>query len=145
MAMLRSTPDLAAAVRYLREDHEAFEQRLADLCERARTGYWQYLDEVWDALCDDVDDHFAFEEEMLFPVLAKCGPDDAALVERLLAEHAEIRATLQQLGVHIQLHEIPASSIDRLVAQLRRHAEIESARLYGWAEQRADPRARVAG
>jgi hemerythrin-like domain-containing protein len=145
MAMLRSTPDLAAAVGHLREDHDAFDQRLADLCERARTEDWRYLDEVWDALADDIDDHFAFEEDVLFPELAKCGPDDAALVRRLLAEHAEIRDTLQQLGVHIQLHEVMVSTIEHLVAQLRKHAAIEAERLYGWAERRADPDARVAG
>ncbi|HWB82327.1 MAG TPA: hemerythrin domain-containing protein [Nannocystaceae bacterium] len=134
MAMLRSTPDLARAVQHLREDHEAFEHRFDDLCARARTDDWRYLDEVWDAFVDDIDDHFAFEEEVLFPVLAEKGPDDRVLVERLLAQHTEVRGTLQQLGVQIQLHEIRAETIDRLVTLLREHAALERERLYSWAE-----------
>lgn len=134
MAMLRSSPDMARAVQHLREDHDAFERRFDDLCARAQTDDWRYLDEVWDAFVDDIDDHFAFEEEVLFPVLAAQSPDDRALVERLLGQHAEVRGTLEQLGVQIQLHEIRAETIDRLVALLRAHAALERDRLYSWAE-----------
>jgi hemerythrin-like domain-containing protein len=133
MAMLGSTPDLARAVRHLREDHDAFERRFDDLCARAQTDDWRYLDEVWDAFVDDIEDHFAFEEEVLFPVLGEQGPEERALVERLVAEHAEVRGTLQQLGVQIQLHQIRAETIERLVTLLREHAALERAHLYDWA------------
>jgi iron-sulfur cluster repair protein YtfE (RIC family) len=131
--MDRYTPDIPRAVQHLREDHDAFEQRFDDLCARARTDDWRYLDEVWDTFVDDIEVHFAFEEEVLFPVLAEKSPDDRAVVDRLLAEHAEVRSTLQQLGVQIQLHEIRAETIDRLVTQLRTHAALERERLYPWA------------
>lgn len=125
------------AVRHLRADHVAFDERFADLRARAQTDDWRYLDAVWDGFVEDIGAHFDFEEKVLFPELRAQGADDAALVEQLVAEHAEIRSTLMQLGIQIQLHRVRATTIDALVDRLRKHAALENQRLYAWAERQA--------
>lgn len=134
-------PDLAAAAQHLHEDHAAFDARFDDLCERARCGDWRVVDEVWDGFVDDIEAHLEFEEDMVFPRLRGTGPAGAALAERLIGQHGEIRRLLAELGVQIQLHRADESIIVALVAGLREHATIESELLYPWLREEA---ARVA-
>lgn len=125
------TSDRAAR---LASDHLAFERTFFSILARARSGDWHELDEVWDDLVDDLEEHFQFEETLLFPAFAERGADCRALVEQLRSEHAQVRRSLEELGVQIQLHEIPTAAVEALLKALRQHAELENLRIYPWAK-----------
>jgi hemerythrin superfamily protein len=135
MATTNPDPEAARAVQHLREDHVAFERRFDDLRAHARSDDWRYLDSVWDGFVDDLEEHFVYEEEVLFPELRRSAPDGSALALRLSTQHEQIRADIQLLGVQIQLHSIRASTIESLLNRLQRHAAVEDDCLYGWAER----------
>jgi len=96
----------------LREEHAQLDARFDDLCARARGGEWCDVDEMWNDFAADLESHLSFEEKEVFPVVAAAAPSGGALVDRLLAQHAMIRARLDELGVEIQLHLVRAETID---------------------------------
>jgi iron-sulfur cluster repair protein YtfE (RIC family) len=119
-------PEAEADTR-LRDEHAELDARFDDLCARARDGDWSDVDEVWDDFADDLEAHLAFEEEEVFPALAKDAP---ALVERLTAQHEMIRRRLTELGVEIQVHTVRADTLETFVDALRQHAALENEQLY---------------
>jgi hemerythrin len=121
------------SARRLATDHTAFERTFFSILARARSGDWHELDEVWDELVDDLERHFRFEETHIFPAYAERGDDCRVLVEQLRDEHTQVRHSLDELGVRIQLHETPTVAIEELLKLLRKHAEIENQRIYPWA------------
>ncbi len=127
------------AAEHLRQDHLAFRDRFVDICGRARSGDWRDLDDVWGGFAASLRDHLAFEERELFGAYAERDADSRILVDRLRAEHDEIRRTLDELGIQIQLKSIRATTIDAFVEVMQRHAAIENAHLYPWAESRGTP------
>jgi hypothetical protein len=129
-----STRDMAGVGRRLHEDHLAFEDRFDALCKCAEAGAWRELDEVWSAFVRDIEEHFRFEEERVFPGFGRRGPECRELVDSLSAEHAEVRHSLESLGLQIQLHEIRATTIERFVDLMRKHAEVENAHIYPWLD-----------
>lgn len=137
MSTTTTTEAIPESARRLATDHEAFERTLFNLLGRVRSGDWHELDEVWDKLVDDVEDHFEFEETSVFPAFAERNEDCRALVNRLRDEHGQVRRSLGELGIQIQLHEVPAAAIKALVELLREHADLENLRIYPWAEAAA--------
>lgn len=124
--------DATSAASRLREDHRNFARIFADICERAGSGAWRDLDEVWRAFTADVEARLAFEEHELFPGFSAQSPTCQALAQRLAREHTQIRRSLDVLGLQIQLKEIRAVSIEAFIELLRSHAELEARRLYPW-------------
>jgi hemerythrin superfamily protein len=123
--------------RRLANDHRAFEQTFFKLLGRARSGTWHELDEVWDRFAKDMEAHFAFEEAEIFPSFAERDERSSALVQRLREEHAAFRRSIAELGVQLQLHEVPTATVGKLVEQLREHAELENLSIYPWADEAA--------
>lgn len=134
MAVPTATQSNSDRAARLATDHEAFDRTFFSILARARSGDWHELDEVWDQLAEDLKEHFEFEEELVFPAFAERGDDCRALVEQLRNEHAEVRRSLDDLGVQIQLHEIPTAAVEALLKLLRTHAELENLRIYPWAK-----------
>ena len=128
------TRDMAAVARRLRDDHLAFETRFDALRNRAEAGAWRELDADWSPFVRDLEDHLRFEEAQVFPEYSRWGPECRDLVDALSAQHAEILRALESLGLQIQLHEIRATTIERFVDLMRKHAEIENARVYPWLD-----------
>jgi hemerythrin-like domain-containing protein len=126
------THEMAFKADKLRADHRTFERRFADICRRAREGDWHDLDAVWGPFTRDIEDHLAFEEREVFPAYCHEGPECRSLVEALTAQHAEIRRTLERLGLEIQLKAVRAPTIEAFIELMRRHATIENARIYPW-------------
>lgn len=120
-------------------EHRSFERTFFKLLGRARSGTWRELDEVWDRFVADMKSHFEFEETAIFPAYAEQGEKARALVQRLRAEHDEFRRTLEELGVQLQLHEVPTAAVRKLVERLREHAELESLSIYPGAEDAIRP------
>lgn len=112
------------------EDHRRLARTFAAICERAWSGAWVDLDEVWRAFTVDLEAHLAFEENELFPAYSAQNPTCRALVQRLAGEHTEIRRYLDILGLQIRLKEIRSATIESFIELLRAHAELEDRRLY---------------
>jgi hypothetical protein len=123
--------------RRLHDDHVDFVARFADIEERARSGDWQELDEVWSRFAADVEAHLVFEEREALPILARQGLHERALVRHLQADHAAIRHLLDEIGAQIQLHVIRAATIEVFLELMRDHAAVEDERLYPWLAGRA--------
>ncbi len=119
---------------HLRADHLEFDARFADVRGRARSGDWRDLDDAWGGFSRAVREHLASEERDLFDAYAAHDADSRSLVERLRADHEQIRRTLDELGIEIQLECVRATTIDAFVALMQRHAQTENAHLYPWAE-----------
>ena len=124
---------LASAGGHLHADHVRFAATFDDLCERARTGDWHELDEVWSGFTAEMERHLRFEEEQLIPMYARESPACRACAARLLADHAEFRRMLDLIGLEIQLKEVRAPTVQEFTALLHRHAEVEDRTLYPWA------------
>jgi len=83
--------------------------------------------------------HHVKEERVLFPLLRHAGVQPAAVVETLVAQHAEDRALLAELAA--MLEQLPRASSDRqnpfviagrrYIASVRDHLRMEKERLPG--------------
>lgn len=139
----RHSSELADAARHLHDDHRAFTARFDNLCDRARSGDWHELDEVWSSFTADIEAHLAFEETQLFPGYRAQSPACGALVHRLCNQHAEFRELLARIGLQIQLKEIRPATIEAFTALMSEHARIESDTIYAWAQAEAHPHAEL--
>ena len=121
----------------LHEDHVAFDHEFDDLSNFAKAGAWGEVDAVWTGFTREIEDHFQFEQEQVFPGFAGRSPECRQMVDMLSAQHAQILQELESLGLQIQLHEIRAPTIERLVELMRKHAEVENTHIYPWLEREA--------
>lgn len=134
-----NTRDMAAVARRLHDDHLAFEKRFDAMCNCAEVGAWRELDADWSSFVRDIEEHLRFEEAQVFPEYSRWNPECRDLVDALSAQHAEILRLLESLGLQLQLHEIRATTIERFVELMRKHAEIENARIYPWLAHEGHP------
>jgi hypothetical protein len=91
---------------------------------------------LWTDLDRTLTAHMALEERLILPEFAKVSPEEAFA---LLAEHGELRRTLLELGVCVDLHSLRADLAGRFVGRLREHARREDNLLYRWAARHVDP------
>ena len=90
------------------------------------------LRQQWSAFEHELLEHMDEEEARWLPRFSRRYPAEA---EQLRQEHEEIRATLGELGVMLDLHALRAESVAAFVAKLRAHAAREDRRLYQWIER----------
>lgn len=69
---------------------------------------------------------------MILPEFAKIDPAEAAA---LLREHAEIRTSLSQLGIGVDLHCTNLEVVEDFLRRLGAHAQREDALMYRWARK----------
>lgn len=124
----------------LRSEHQSLDALFEDIANRARCGETAVLDAGWSALETALTDHMAFEEERLLPQLARL---DAAEAERIRSEHAQIRSTLSELGIAIELHTLREETVREFLTLLRAHAAREDRTLYACADASATTDATV--
>lgn len=108
-----------------------------DLINRAESGDWHECDAVWDEFGRVLEAHMGLEEATLLPVFGAEGPEQAHLVDQIRREHQDLRLTVERLGVAVQVHTLRADDVRELVDRLRRHAALEDASLYAWADRTA--------
>jgi hypothetical protein len=113
-------------------EHEGLEKWFAELSMRGCTGEPRECDELWSEFTRQLEAHLQFEERDVFPAYERQGAKEAALVQELRAEHAEIRRQADALGLDLQLHLARADLIDRFLNRLREHAQNERASIYPW-------------
>jgi len=114
--------------------HHELEPRFAALVENAEANDALELRAVWASFERDLIRHLELEEHELFPAFARGHRADA---DALLAEHADIRRRLLDLGMRLDLHFLRADDVQAFVARLQDHARREGALLYPWAEREA--------
>lgn len=99
---------------------------------------WAYADDPrelashWRELEAELIDHMASEEEVILPGYRVHEPVDAAAI---LDDHTRIRLLMTPIGIEIELHEIRAAQLCRLVDALDAHSLHEDAAMYPWAER----------
>ena len=115
----------------LARDHERLDQIFEQLLAALRADAREDVLRLWTLFDDGLCRHMALEEQYLLPELARDEPREAAVIAR---EHANMRSTLAELGVGIDLHQIPVDLVSEFIDQLRQHALREDAIAYRWSE-----------
>jgi hypothetical protein len=88
----------------------------------------------WMAIEESLMNHFAAEENFLFPVLKQVDLQEAMA---LLGEHQAIRTMLHEIGHGLAIVTSPLTP--RFAQLLSEHSKRESALLYAWASAQAPP------
>lgn len=122
--------DPPSAASFLRADHTLLdtlgEQIIAAIAENDR----EETARAMNLIQTQVREHLVREERELLPGYAEHSAADA---ERIRAEHAEIRKTLDELDIATDLHAVRADAVRALLDALRAHAAREETGLYAWA------------
>jgi len=121
----------------LAEHHRELDACIERLIARVGDGDPTELRPEWSTFERALLRHLEQEEAEILPGFAR---DDPAGARAILAEHADIRGALLDMGVNLDLHLLRAEQVERFVGQLRAHAKREEAALYAWAERHIDPR-----
>jgi hemerythrin-like domain-containing protein len=116
----------------LAEHHRALDERLDRLLVRAKVAPPAQLRAEWTGFERDLLRHLEMEETEILPGFAGHDPGEA---QALLAEHAQIRKALLDIGVSLDLHCLRVEAVEDLVSRLKRHAEREDGVLYPWADR----------
>jgi universal stress protein F len=127
-----------AASHLLRDEHARIERICTLMADAYRTDDWAEVRAQWDIFESALRAHMDLEERRVFPELERVDPFEA---KALLAEHAELRRMLAELGIGIDLHAVPAADVDELLARIRAHGAREAALLYPWVDSAIDARA----
>jgi hemerythrin-like domain-containing protein len=120
---------LAITARSFSEDHQALDRAFERLVTRAAAGDSRELRDEWTAFEERLSRHLDLEERHILPAFSADYPEQAAILRR---EHEEIRASLVELGIRLDLHYLRSASVERFVAALRDHAAREDAVLHPW-------------
>jgi len=80
------------------EDHHRCDRLLAEAERRVAAGDWPAAAPTVAALIAAMEQHFAVEEGILFPELAQVFRVAENPIEVMVAEHAQLRALLTDLG-----------------------------------------------
>ena len=115
----------------LAEHHRDLDRRLDELVSRAQECDVTELRCQWTAFERELLRHLELEEAEILPGFAQ---HDAAGARAILADHAEIRSELLEMGVSLDLHLLRAEAVEGFVRRLKAHARREEAALYAWAE-----------
>jgi hypothetical protein len=126
-----ATERLSSLGSVLTGDHDRLDRAFDAIVTRAYGGDFQQLEREWLTFQGDLLAHLDAEENHLIPALAK---DRPAAAEKLLAEHAQIRGQLLELGVDLDLHCLGAERVVAFVEALRAHARHEEGMFYPWTD-----------
>lgn len=122
---------MAEAAKRLRRDHTALEHVYDELLRCYRSGSWASVSSQWLVFELALRAHMDREERFVFPAFRRTNEQVA---NELLAEHDELRHSLDELGVQVELHAVPMDLAEALLARLRAHARREELLLYPWME-----------
>lgn len=113
-------------------DHRRLEQTFERFLEAMHADDREGARAAWTELERGLSAHLAAEESGMIPAIQETKPDEAAA---LLAEHAEIRSLLAELGVSLDLHVVREDTARAFVQRLRDHAKREDGLLYAMADR----------
>jgi hypothetical protein len=110
--------------------HRRIEAMFEEVRQKVRCDDLAELRACWDRVERELDEHMCAEEEYLLAAFAEVDPVEARAIRE---EHDEIRRSVGELGVTLDLHAMRADEADRLIERLRAHAAREDRALYVWA------------
>jgi len=119
----------------LAEHHRTLNEQLDRLVVRAQEGDAELRAE-WTAFERELLRHLEQEEAEILPAFAR---HDAAEARAILAEHAQIRQSLLEMGLSLDLHCLRAEAVEEFVRQLKAHARREDSAFYTWAAANVAP------
>lgn len=90
-------PDSTAITDRLTHDHRRCDQLLSAVDVSGRNTDWARVSRETDAFCDAMEQHFNFEEMVLFPPLEAVSPLASGPTEMMRQQHAQIRHLLTDL------------------------------------------------
>jgi hemerythrin-like domain-containing protein len=122
------THDLQGA---LSADHRRLDALFEELLNRVHVDDREAIQTAWNEFEVGLLAHMEVEEHCMIPLLERETPTEAV---EILAEHAQIRKMLAEIGVGLQIHIVREETVERFVAFLRNHAAREDAMFYRWAE-----------
>jgi hypothetical protein len=120
----------------LAEHHRALDEQLDRLVTRAQAGDANDLRAEWTAFERGLLRHLEQEEAEILPAFAR---HDRAEASAILAEHAEIRGALLEMGLDLDLHCLRAEAVQDFARRLKAHARREDAGCYPWAAGHVTP------
>jgi hemerythrin superfamily protein len=118
------------------EDHRRLERTFQALVRCAEEQDPIALRESWSRFERDLLAHIDAEEASMLRDFARQRPEEA---RRILHDHENIRRTLLELAIDLDLHLLRGSTVRAFVDRLREHARREDASLYRWAHRGLDP------
>jgi hypothetical protein len=119
----------------LRRDHARLDAAYAALLAAYGGGDWRAVDREWAAVESLLRRHIRLEEDHVLPLLERVDPAEAHAIR---AEHAELVAALDDIGVGIELHAVDGAAANALIRRVRLHAEREEELLYPWTDAVAE-------
>jgi len=125
--------EIAEAAALLPEHHSVLDERLDRIVVGAQVRDAAELRAEWSGFERELLRHLEYEEAEILPAFAARSPAEARAI---LAEHADIRATLTDLGLSLDLHLLRSEAVEAFVQQLKAHARRENETLYAWAGSR---------
>ena len=114
----------------LSSEHVELERRFEALWQRAREGHWTGLEAELLAFSADVATHFDFEDEVVFPGIARRNLAGGELIRRLVAEHAAMEQLLEEMVEQFRRRELRTTTLEIFLDLWREHAALEDARIY---------------
>lgn len=112
-------------------DHERLERMFRGVVAIMHIGHRDEVRAAWLALEAGLIHHLDVEERYILPAFSERFPQEAA---HICAEHDEIRKSLVQLGIALDLHELREEAASQFITKLRKHAAREDMFFYVWAE-----------
>jgi hemerythrin-like domain-containing protein len=120
----------------LAEHHREMDEHLDSLVARAKEDDPTALRAAWTAFERELLRHMELEEAEILPGFAR---QDAVGARSILADLAEIRSGLLEMGLNLDLHLVRAEAVELFVRRLKEHARREEAALYTWAVRHVTP------
>lgn len=118
----------------LTKDHRELDAILRCLAQDAQAPVPGTLQATWSMFETKLIRHMQAEEYYLLPLLEASDPAEVA---RIRLEHAQIRDSLTELGLAVELHTVREANILELVELLEAHAKHENGALYRLAGDKA--------
>jgi len=112
------------------QDHDALLRHLAELVDAKRPP--AEIRQCWLEFEENLVDHLETEERSLFSVAVQAHRLE---IEKLRAEHRQIRQSLIGVSVSVELCTLKRSAIDELLTLLNAHVEHEERSLHHWLEE----------
>jgi hypothetical protein len=114
----------------MRADHETLEQSIRTALAQLAGSPMDTVRASWLQMESRLVAHLDAEEHYMLPRFAKAYPHEAAQIYLM---HKQLRATLEQLGLDLDLHTLRVEAAESFVRMLHEHAAFEERLFYEWS------------
>lgn len=125
----------------LSHQHRNCDIALAGVEQEAIDGRWSDAERAFNNFLALTEDHFTYEEQVLFPALQQANPMTAQPVSVMQSDHTQIRELAADLQIALQerRRDLLQGASETLVFLLQQHNAKEESVLYPIADQLLDP------